>query len=321
MIYAGRFPSANIFFEDGLSSPTTRELALSGGAALGARSYAEVTYVWRDTTDAVEDFIELANGTTMVSKEGHEYGPFTNSVYRNTDLAERRYQALMFQGRTSIRPNWTVDGTWTVQLENDGNYEGEGQNQPGLLSVIGDFPEAFSPARHYPTGHLQSFQRHHARAWSIYSADLGRWGGASFSGLLRLESPRVYSLVAALPRLTPTQEDLLADYPDLPAGQDLYFGGRGTQTFFGHGAFDAAVNYNIPIWRDLGPWVKVEVFNLFNNDKQIAWDTTVAPDTRSERDTLGLPTGYIEGPQFGEATGNAHFPTAREFRMAFGIRF
>ena len=321
VVYAGRFPSANVFFDEGLSSPMTREISLSGGGSIGSRTHAEVSYVWRETTDVIEDFLELANGTTTVARDGDTYGPFTNSVYRNTDLGNRHYQALVFQGRTSIRSNWTVDGFWTVQLENSGNYEGEGVNQPGLLSVIGDFPEAFSEARHYPTGRLQNFQRHRVRFWTVYNADWGRFGGMTLSGLLRVESPRVYSLAATLPRLTAIQEGLLADYPDQPAGQVLFFGGRGTQTFRGYGTFDVAANYNIPLWRELRPWLKVEVFNLFNNSKQIEWNSTVSADPSSPRDALGLPTGYIEGPLFGQATSSTNFPVARTLRMSFGIRF
>ena len=76
-----------------------------------------------------------------------------------------------------------------------------------------------------------------------------------------------------------------------------------------------------PFWRTLSPWIKVDVFNLFNSQPLIAWDTTVAADPTSPVDELGLPTGYIEGPSFGDATSTAHFPGGREFRVAFGVRF
>src|SRR6185295_16364493 len=91
---------------------------------------------------------------------------------------------------------WTANGFWTIQLENDGNYEGENTNQPGAPSVIGDFPEAFNAPRSYPSGRLQNFQRHRVRLWTIRSFELGRTGDISVSGLLRVESGQVYSLRA-----------------------------------------------------------------------------------------------------------------------------
>ena len=320
IVYFGRFPTANVSFEEGLSSPVTREFTLSGGAT-GSRGFVEVTYVWRDTSDFIEDFVTLSNGVTTVVEEGVALGTFTNSVYRNTNIADRKYQSLVFHGRVRPTPAWSLNGHWTVQLKNEGNYDGEATNQPALVSVIGDFPEAFDAIRHYPTGRLPSYQRHRVQVWSIYDVGMGRAGDLSLSALLRADSARVYSLVTTGLEITEAQAELIADYPDLPVGQDVYFGARGSESFKGFGALDVAVNYNVPVWRDVRPWVKFEVFNLLNNDKQIGWSTTVFPDTDGPTDALGLPTGHIEGPGFGQATSNAHFPAARAFRISAGLRF
>jgi hypothetical protein len=74
--------------------------------------------------------------------------------------------------------------------------------------------------------------------------------------------------------------------------------------------------------------VKVEFYNLLNNDKQIGWDTTVNVDPNSAKDANGLPTGYIQGTNFGKAVQDNQFIQpipgingGRLFRMAFGIRF
>ena len=62
--------------------------------------------------------------------------------------------------------------------------------------------------------------------------------------------------------------------------------------------------------------------------KLIAWDTTITPDPSSARDEFGLPTGYIEGPRFGQGTSNTHYPAPRAgidggrlFNVAVGFRF
>ena len=39
----------------------------------------------------------------------------------------------------------------------------------------------------------------------------------------------------------------------------LYFGDRGSQEFKGDGLFDMSINYNVPVFRTLRPWVKLDV--------------------------------------------------------------
>src|SRR4029453_6496683 len=94
----------------------------------------------------IDDFKTLDTGVTHVVVNGVDAGLATNVLYQNTDIAHREYQALVFQSRYQVSGRWTVNGHFTLQLKNDGNYEGEGSNLPGNTSLIGDFPEAFSPA-------------------------------------------------------------------------------------------------------------------------------------------------------------------------------
>jgi hypothetical protein len=325
-ITEGSFPTANVFMADGLSSPLTKEFTVSAGGTAG-RAYGELTYIWRRTDNVIEDFINLGNGVTEVVRNGLEIGTFTNKIYQNSDLGERRYQAAVVQGRYNPHPRLTLNANWTIQLKNDGNYEGEEANTPGATSLIGDYPEAFAADRHYPFGRLNSFQRHRARLWGIYTQSAGRFGDFAVSALVRVESAQTYSLRAEDQTLTDRQSSLLAAYPDAPTTQDIYFGGRGTELFKGYGVLDMAVNYNIPVFRTLRPWLKFDVFNLLNNDKLIAWNTTVFQDPNSPTDSLGLATGYQPGSAFGTGTRNAHYPLSslgtglRGFRVALGVRF
>jgi hypothetical protein len=233
----------------------------------------------------------------------------------------------VFQSRYTIRPNWSLNGFWTVQLENDGNYEGESPNRPGEPSVIGDFAEGFSAERHFPVGRLQDFQRHRVRLWSIYNHRTQRAGDVSVSGLWRFESGRVYSLAAEGVALSGVQEALLAGYPDPPTEQTLYFGARGAQTFAGYGVVDASINCSAPGFRSVKPFLKFDIFNVLNNVKRIGFNTAVVPDPNSPTDALGLPTGYLPGPQFGQVQENRNFPASlgvgsgRTFRVAVGFRF
>jgi hypothetical protein len=235
---------------------------------------------------------------------------------------------MVLQGRYRVRNNWTTNAAWTIQLKNEGNYEGENTNQPGATGRIGDFPEAFSAERNFPIGRLQSAQRHRARLWTIYDISGGRLGGLSLSALWRIESGQVYSLAATGVPLTAIQQALLAGYPDAPSSQTLYFGARGSETFPGYAAVDLSVNYNVPVFRSLRPWVKLDFFNVLDNTKAIGFNTSIRPDPNSPRDALGLPTGFTRGTNFGHPQSTSDFPTAigsngggRAFRMALGFRF
>jgi hypothetical protein len=323
---SGTFPTANVFFDDDLTSPLTKELTL-GVAREFRRGWARASYVRRHATDFVEDFITIDGGTTTISRNGLS-GVFDNSVYRNTDLAERRYQGIDLQSSYRPRPNVTLNAQWTVQIENDGNFEGESANNPAAPSWIGDYPEIISATRSFPNGRLDDFQRHKVRVWAAYGLDLQHFGRIDIAPLYRLGSGRTYSLTAAAVALTPQQTALNPGYARLPASQPVFFGPRGAQSFEGAQLFDLAVTYGVPVWHAARPWVKVEVLNVLNNQKLLTWDTTIAADAAGPTDALGLPLAYVRGPNFGLGTSNANYARPRQgmdggrtFLMSAGVRF
>jgi hypothetical protein len=329
-VFYGSFPTANVSLAENIKTPVVKEFSASYGAnVFNGRGYAEATYVHRDTSSILEDFITLENGATTIVKNGIDFGTFTNIVWRNSDEAFRQYRGFLFQSRYNMSNRWTVNGHYTLQLKNDGNYEGEGTNTPGAPSLIGDYPELRDPARHWPSGHLDDFQRHRLRVWSIYNLTFGRFGDASVSGLWRLDSGTTYSLRATGVGLTAIQRARIAKYVDEPGSQTIYFDERGSEFFEGYGLLDLGLNYNVPVFRTLRPWVKFDVYNALNNQKLIRWNTTVSPDPTSPTDALGLRTGYRKGSSFGKATSTGHFPApfqgnnggGRTFRLAVGLRF
>jgi hypothetical protein len=335
-IVTGAFPTANIFLDPNLSSPLTKEFTVSGGTQVGPKGSVQATYVWRRMSNFIEDFIDIANGTTHVVQNGVDFGTFTNIVYRNTDVPKRDYQGIVLQGDYRLRPNWQVAGSWTVQLKNDGNFQGENSNQPGVGSNYGNYPGAdglpsiYEADRANPDGRLYDFQRSKLRLWTIYNVSLGRLGRLSASGMVRVDSGLTYSLVATGQSLTAIQNNLLAEegYPDSPSNQSIYFGSRGSQFFNGYTLLDTSFNYEIPVVRSLRPWLKFDVYNLLNNQSLISWNTTIRQDPNSPKDAMGLATGYLPGSQYGNATSANNYPVAfqgqpggRTFRVSFGMRF
>jgi hypothetical protein len=265
-----------------------------------------------------------------VIEDGVNFGTFDNIVFDNSDLPEREYQALLIQSNYRLRDNLQLEGHWTIQLKNDGNFEGEATNQPGISSEVGDYPEILVPERNFPTGRLNDFQRHKVRLWAIYTQALGAAGALDIAPILRMGSGRAYSLFATDVPLSDIQLARNPGYARLPGGgtQTLFFGERGSETFDGYALLDLALTYRIPVFRTLSPWVKLEVLNVTNNQKVFEWNTTVTPDPTSPLDQHGLPTGFVRGSNFGRATSNAHYPVwrpgftgGRTFLIASGVRF
>ena len=76
--------------------------------------------------------------------------------------------------------------------------------------------------------------------------------------------------------------------------QTVFFGERGAYDFEGYGVVDLAASYNLAVWRTLRPWFKVEVYNLLNNTKRIAWDRTVTANAASTLPPVGTgPTAML----------------------------
>ncbi len=324
---SGTFPTANVFFADDLSSPMTKEYSVALAREIGQKGYARATYVNRRATDFVEDFITVDGGRTAINRNGLT-GMFDNSVYRNTDLARREYQGVDLQGAYRFGSALSVNGLWTVQLENDGNFEGESANNPAIPSLIGDYPEIYAAERSFPVGRLDDFQRHKVRVWANYSLDLHQFGRLDVAPMYRYNSPRTFSLVAASVALTAQQTASNPGYVRLPASQPVFFGLRGAQEFEDFALFDLGLTYGVPVWQSFRPWVKLEVLNLLNNQQLISWDTTVTADLTGPKDANGLPMNYVAGPNFGKATSNANFARPRQgmdggrtFILAAGIRF
>ena len=333
VVSSGEFPTANVFLADDLSSPITREFAASIGQQFkGGRGMAKLTYTYRNYYNFIEDFTDDPSdaGKTTIIQNGVNFGTFDNVVYDNSDVPERKYQALLLQSNYRIRDNLQVEGHWTVQLQNDGNFEGEGTNTPGISSDVGDYPEILVPERNFPVGRLNDFQRHKVRVWAIYSQGLGRFGTLDIAPILRAGSGRTFSLFASNVPLSDIQLARDPGYAQLPDGglQTLFFGERGSETFDGYALFDLALTYRVPVFRTLSPWVKVEVLNVANDQDAFEWNTTVTPDPNSPLDANGLPTGFIRGPNFGNPTANTHYPVwrpgftgGRTFLLAGGVRF
>jgi hypothetical protein len=315
-------PTVTNKFDPNLGAPLIKEFTAGAGANIrGDQGFAKVTYTWRKYTNFVQDFVTLAGGNSDVTIDGVNYGEFPTHVFQNTDLPDRHYQSVQLQVGYRLTDHWKLTGNYTLELTNDGNYEGEAPGQPALTSLVGQFPEVFPASRFYPDGHLANYQEHRVRAWTTYDLGLGKAGNVNMSLLWRLDSGRTDSYVANSQSLSSIQMQLGAGYSQLPAFQNIYFGQRGAVQFPGSSLFDFALTYDIPVYRSWKPYVKVDVRNVFNTLAVIGFDDVVSPDPSGPVDSFGLPLQYVKSPQFGQAISINDFAVPRTFQFALGFRF
>ena len=319
----GKVPTANVFFDKGLSSPKTREVTVSAGRALPNGGYVRATFVDRDVSNFLETFTDTTTGATDLFVAGEFLGRADNVVYRNTDVPTRQYRSVQLQASYYLTSRWQAEGHWTHQLRNHGDFEGEGLNTPGTSSTYGDFPEVFFHDRHFPMGRLDDFQADKVFLGTTYQLSLGRAGQATFGLLYRFDSPYTRSRTATNQVFSARQTAGRALYVSPPArsSHTVFFGERGAEEFDSEHNVGLALNYEVPVFRTLRPWFKFQIRNLLNDKAQISGSTAVNPDPASPLDEFGLRTGFLPTTNFRKPSSSGDYQFPREFLVSLGFRF
>ena len=156
-VVAGTFPALNVQFADDLSSPRDDRIHASARRARSARAATRRSSscsARRRTSSKSSSCTPTAQ--TPIVVDGATLGQLDNIVYDNSDEMKREYQALQFMGQHRVMNALTVNGHWTLQLKNDGNFEGETPNPDrlGVRRLSGDAvaraQRAGGPARRLP---------------------------------------------------------------------------------------------------------------------------------------------------------------------------
>jgi hypothetical protein len=321
VFYYASVPTGNQFAGEGLSSPINKEITFSAGMALPRGGWFKATFVDRDLTNVIEDFITFDQGCSKIVFEGVNAGCFDNVVLKNSDIPIREYQAIQLQANYGILRNWSIEGNYTRQLKNDGNYEGEA-GQSIVQSPLGNRPEVQSP-RENPTGHLANFERDRVRLWTTYDLGLGRAGNLTAGLIYRYDSPITFSYTISTAR-TAAQLAKNPGYSSVGSTQTIFFGERGAGEWEAQSLFDLALSYSIPVFRSVEPWIKFDVRNLLNEDAQIGGNSAVRAKPGSLLDNLGLPTEFTTqytGSIYGTPASATSYTTPREYFVSAGIRF
>jgi outer membrane receptor for ferrienterochelin and colicin len=323
-LVTGSIPTANIFVDQDIASPVADEITLAAGAAVGRRGFVQASFIDRSWSSFWEDFRDTTQGKTAVTLPNGTVRTLDNIYYSNTDSLDREYQAIQLQARYDPLPNLRFNVGYTYEIKNEGNFEGEAANQPGNSSVFGNYPEILSEARHYPMGNMQGAQKHRVRLTGIWNASLGRLGRIDLGAAYLYDSGLPFSYTASVPR-TAQQTALLptgaSAYAGPPTSTVVFFGERGAGKFESYDTLDLSLTYAIPVFKTVEPWVKFDVFNVFNSSALVTYDTTVTADNAGPKDDLGLPLNYIKGTNFGKATSSGNYQVPIGYQFSVGIRF
>jgi len=326
--YYASVPTANVKVAPGMHAPVANEVTLSAGMALPKSGWAKMTLTNRKYTDFIEDFILFKNGCTNITLQGVSAGCADNKVFDNSNGPKRLYQAADIQAHYDLTRSWGLEGNWTHQFKNSGNYEGEGGQGFGA-TPFGNRPE-IQDARELTTGRLAQFEADRFRVWSTYNFNLGRFGSLGTGLLFRYDSGLTYSYSVAIPR-TAASKALNPGYTGQSSSAAIFFGPRGAGTFPSTSLFDTSLQWNIPI-SVVTPWIKFDVRNLFNDHTQIAGNTTICTfqnaasancnaGTTGPVDSLGYATSFNKSATFGRPTASTSFVSPRTYLIYAGVRF
>lgn len=265
----------------------------------------------RKWTDMVEDFKQRA-------ADGQVY-----TVIQNDPNARRDYFGieLAYDKRVSERFNVGMNATLSTLK---GNMEG---GQVGTNGAQNNFGNSGAIPVQYlaPYGFLQADSPLSLNASASYTLPIGK-GKLNFSSIGYFESGAPYSLTATATK--PTSLPSAASY----GTYTRFYGDRGIGRYPNTYRADFQVGYEVPMWRKLTAFARVNVRNVFNSQQLDTFNisgTTMRPGTGADAgkllpggDAANVNTGtFVGGSSFGRPTGAAHYITARTINIAGGFRF
>ncbi len=274
------FPTS--FLADDIEAPYADDLNLSIRRALpNGTGSAVLSYVDRKYSQLIDDFVGSvcetgvafgrpcpASDTILVSApDGSPLASVDTTIWANNPQARRSYRALT--ALWDFRPSnkFQVFGNYTYS-KTRGNYEGEGANTPASGSPIGNYPRSSDFAATNPDGALSGDIPHRLNLLASYRFDGQRRGALTIGGALRYQSGLPYSLTASVPLL-----DDSAYLGDAGTTYTHYFSRRGEFRFDDWWSADLSLRYDLPLWRELGTFVKLSVLNVTNNDAVVQFST------------------------------------------------
>jgi hypothetical protein len=297
-----------------VEAPYSTDLTLAVKRALPRNSGAfSVTYSRRQYKNLLDDF-KGDNGTVMIDEPNNPgvfFGEFDLTIWDNSTLARRDYQAIT--ATWDYRPgiHWNIGGNYTWS-ETTGNYEGEGRNTPSSGSIIGDYVRSVPQAAAVPTGFLDEDLTHRMKIWGNYRFDFDRAGALSLGSIFTYQSGAAWSRTAGLPMF---EDDDYLNEDGL--FYTHFFDGRGNNRFNSFWRIDFSARYTFQVFRDdVSAWVKLDALNLLDRDGLITYRNGGSVEVTDS----GLMF-WEAGSSFGAARNEDDYQDPRTYLVTLGIQF
>lgn len=328
---------STILQEGGIAAPSMNEYRVGAAFQYRPTGFVRADIIARDWQDFYTSRTDLTTGKTTLPN-----GVDTDvTIVGNSNDWEREYRALQIQVGDRFFNRLQLGGSYTLSTL-EGNIEGEtaGAGPVTTGGWIFTYPEFQGYAQNAPVGYLAGDQRHKLRAWAGYDVALGPAGMLNFSVVQRFDSGTPYS--ASIAVTSTASPDAPANIGDLytaePPSTTYFIGERGRFRWDDVTRTDFAVNYRLPVF-GAELFAEAEVFNLFNEQAQIAGTTTVfGPRSGANRcpgatangacaafnpwtDTPVEGTNYNYSANFGKASGPASYQLPRTYQFSLGFRF
>ena len=270
-----RVPGATSVVGDDLKSPSVDEFTFGVGTQIGSRAFVRADYIDRDWKDFYTVKRDRETGTVVANSATGQLAD--KAVTYNSDLFERTYKAVQLQAQYRLfeRLNFGGNYTWS---ELKGNITGETAGSGPISDASYTYPEYTGFAQSNPIGFLGADQTHRVRAYMSYDQPTPI-GTFNVSVLQRFDSGTPYSVAGSIDvrrsatRL-PNGIVNTFGYAAPPSSVTYFFSERGEFRFDDETATDLAINYTLPISR-LGLFIQADLLNAFDEDAQIAGDTSV----------------------------------------------
>ena len=218
-----------------------------------------------------------------------------------------------------------------------GNLTGENSGSGPITGVGTEYPEYREEEWNYPTGYLNSDQRHRLRAWATAGIPIP-FGDLNVSLLQNFDSGLRSSYDGSIDSRGYVND---LGYKVPPSSVSYYFGGRGTIKGEDITRTDLSLNYSAKV-AGVELFFQPEVINVFNeqgvegvNEEVLTAldEDYLAPFNPFTETPIMCPQGaspdqceslgahWQPGESFGKPTSESSYQTPRTFRFSVGVRF
>ena len=334
-------PGTTSRFDHSLQAPYMDEW--TGGYALtfSGQGYLRADYIHRDWAAFYSIRRTIATGKS-VDPNGNK---FDQGVIENSDAGlSRKYNALQLQGNVRLMKALTLGGNYTY-AKLRGNVEGESASGATGFTSFQSYPEYTNFTQFNPAGLLAADMRHRANIWLTYDLPSTPAGRFNVSLLQRYHSALSYSAVGTIDVRKgvsngPANGVVNPGYETPPTNVSYYFSNRGAFKVDPISSTDLGLNWYLPSFRGLRPFIETDFLNVFS-EQGVEDPDFIDRTVLTRRQSTCLQTGtttrclafnpftdtpqkgvnWQYGPSFGKPTSASAYQLPRTYRFSVGVKF